>query len=331
MNEKIIKNIVEREYGIEVKSAIKIKNTYKINGNEEYCFKIVKYNFPHFYFILSSMMHLKNNGFSNVLDIIKNNKGNLYVELTNGNYAYLTKWVDSRESNYDDIDELKKVSEKLSELHICSRNFTITPLMKPRVYWLSWINTFKTRREEILDFAHRISQKAYKNEFDKVFLENLDEEIKRADRSINGLIKSDYFCVMEEHLMKREFCHHDLANHNILIGKDNEINIIDFDYCILDSHLHDLSSLFMRSMKYHRWDKKKGNIIFEGYSKNIEISDKEKKIMKSFMLFPQDFWQRGLQMYWEQQPWGEAFLLEKLNKYLNDREEKEEFLNNFFN
>ncbi len=331
MDEKIIKNIVKREYSIEIKSAIKIKNTYKISGDEEYCFKIVKYNFPHFYFILSSMIHLKNKGFSNVLDIIKNRKGNLYVELPNGNYAYLTKWVDSRESNYDDIDELKRVSEKLSELHACSRDFTITPLMRPRVYWFSWINTFKTRREEILDFAHRISQKAKKNEFDKVFLENLDEEIKRADRSINGLIKSDYFCVMEEHLMKREFCHHDFANHNILIGKDNEINIIDFDYCILDSHLHDLSSLFMRAMKYHRWDKKKGNIILEGYSKNIEISDKEKKIMKSFMLFPQDFWQRGLQMYWEQQPWGEEFFLEKLNKYLKDREEKEEFLNNFFN
>ena len=109
------------------------------------------------------------------------------------------------------------------------------------------------------------------------YLKNLNEEIKRANRSIDGLINSDYVSIMEDNLMKREFCHHDFANHNILIGKNNKINIIDFDYCILDSHLHDLCSLLIRSMKYNRWDIKKANIIFEGYSKNIEISKKEKR------------------------------------------------------
>ncbi|MDY6013253.1 CotS family spore coat protein [Clostridium sp.] len=331
MNEKVIKDLIEKNYDLEVKSSTKIKNTYKISADEEYCFKVVKYNFPHFYFILSAIVHLKNRGFSNVLDIIKDKKGNLYIELPDGSYAYLTKWIEARQADYNDINELKIVSENLSKLHLYSRDFTITPLMKPRIYWLSWINTFKTRRDEILDFAHRISQKAKKNEFDNIFLKNLNEEIKRANRSIDGLINSDYVSIMEDHLMKREFCHHDFANHNILIGKNNKINIIDFDYCILDSHLHDLCSLLIRSMKYNRWDIKKANIIFEGYSKNIEISKKEKQVIKFFMLFPQDFWQRGLQVYWEQQPWGEEFFVQKINKYLDDRKAKEEFLEDFFN
>ena len=331
MNEKIIKDLIEENYDLEVKSITTIKNTYKISSDEEYCFKIVKYNFPHFYFILSAMDHLKNKGFSNILEIIKNKKGSLYVELLDGSYAYLTKWIEARQADYNDMNELEKVSETLSKLHVYSRDFTITPLMKPRIYWLSWINTFKTRRDEILDFAHRISQKANKSEVDIIFLNNVDEEIKRANKSIEGLINSEYVSIMEEHLMKREFCHHDFANHNILIGKDSKINIIDFDYCILDSHLHDLSSLLLRSMKYNRWDIKKANKVFEGYSKNIEISKEEKQVMKFFMLFPQDFWQRGLQIYWEQQPWGEDFFIQKINKYLDDRQAKEEFLEDFFN
>ena len=47
---------------------------------------------------------------------------------------------------------------------------------------------------------------------------------------------------MDKEFLKR-FCHHDFAHHNLLIDKQGEINVIDFDYCILDSHIHDLASL----------------------------------------------------------------------------------------
>ena len=34
--------------------------------------------------------------------------------------------------------------------------------------------------------------------------------------------------------------------------------------------------------------------------------------------------------YWEQQPWGEDFFEEKINKYLEDVEYREEFLESYF-
>ena len=52
--------------------------------------------------------------------------------------------------------------------------------------------------------------------------------------------------------------------------------------------------------------------------------------MKEFIRFPQGFWQLGIQMYWEQQPWEERFFIERLQKYLNDREEREQFVESFF-
>ena len=52
--------------------------------------------------------------------------------------------------------------------------------------------------------------------------------------------------------------------------------------------------------------------------------------MKEFIRFPQEFWQIGLQVYWEQQPWGEEFFIKKLNKYLNSIEDRTRFINNFF-
>lgn len=61
--------------------------------------------------------------------------------------------------------------------------------MKPRIGWFSWEKVFETRKNEILDFKNRINQKANKSEFDLLYLDNIEQEIKRADRSISGLKK----------------------------------------------------------------------------------------------------------------------------------------------
>lgn len=330
MNEEEIKKIITSNYDLEIESIEKVKNTYKVNAKEGiYCVKVIRYQYPHFYFILSAILHLQDRGFNKIPDILKAKNGEYYIELLGG-YAYLTEWIPSRESNYDNPVELDMVAEKLGELHECSKGFTITDKMKPRIGWFSWIKVFSTRRDEILDFNHRISQKAYKSEFDKLYLENMNEELKRAERSIEGLRKLNYFELMEKEIFKRGFCHHDYANHNVLIDNNGEINIIDFDYCILDTHIHDLSSLLIRAMKNGKWDVNKGKRIINNYCKASNVLDEELPLMKEFIRFPQAFWQLGIQMYWEQQPWDEKFFLERLNKYLEDRDDREEFVEKFF-
>ena len=52
---------------------------------------------------------------------------------------------------------------------------------------------------------------------------------------------------------------------------------------------------------------------------------------REFIRFPQVFWQVGIQYYWEQQPWGEDFFIEKINRYLEDIDYREEFLEEYFN
>jgi hypothetical protein len=47
------------------------------------------------------------------------------------------------------------------------------------------------------------------------------------------------------------------------------------------------------------------------------------------MEFPQDYWQVGIQYYWEEQPWGEEFFIKKLKKINEDSEEKQEFIEDF--
>ncbi|MGY0374312.1 CotS family spore coat protein [Clostridium sp. JNZ J1-5] len=331
MNINDVKSVVEREYDININNIESIKNIYKINiSNEEFCLKVIKYEFKHFFFILNAIKHLQWNNFQKIPKLIKNKYGDEYIKL-GANYAYLTPWINARLCNYDNPIDLTMATLKLAELHIKSTNFKVTENMKPRIGWLRWIQTYKTRKDEILDFKDRICKKENKSKFDQLYLSIMDDELRRAERSIHNLISSNYIEKMKKEILSRGFCHHDYAYHNVLIDQDNLINIIDFDYCILDSHIHDLASLLIRAMKYGKWDIKKATEILDIYGSINKVEKDDIPIIAAFMEFPQDYWQRGIQCYWEEKPWGEDFFIKKIEKYIEDRDQKHEFIEDLRN
>ena len=73
-----------------------------------------------------------------------------------------------------------------------------------------------------------------------------------------------------------------------------------------------------------------GDLIINSYQETLEVTDEELKIMKYFIMFPQSFWQIGLQYYWEQQPWNEEVFINKIIRYLEDVEYREVFLDEYF-
>ena len=251
-----------------------------------------------------------------------------YIKLGNS-YAYLTEWLNARVANYDNPLDTTIATLKLAELHEKSKGFCVTEDMNPRVGWLRWIETYKTRKNEILDFKSRIYKKEKKSQFDELYLSIMQEELQRADKAIEDLIKSDYIHEMKNEIINRGFCHHDYANHNILIDTNDNITIIDFDYCILDTYMHDLGSILIRKMKYGKWSYENAVDIIETYNSVNKVQENHIPIIKAFMEFPQDYWQRGIQYYWEKKDWGEEFFIKKIEKYIEDRDEKQEFIDQF--
>jgi len=324
-----LKEIVKDNYSLCIKNIEKIKNVYKIETeNRIYCLKIINYEFKHFLFIIGVIKHLQGNGFENIPEIIETIYSKEYITLEN-KYAYLTPWVDARECDYDNPEEIKLCTSKLAQLHKKSLNFKVTPDMKPRIAWLKWIETFKTREKEILDFKRRINEKECITEFDKNYLKIMEGELARSNKSIYNLCESEYINKMKEEIKHRGFCHHDYAHHNVLMEKGGGISIIDFDYCILDTHLHDLSSLLIRRMKNGKWSLENALTIMDEYDATNSIYKSDIEVMAAFMEFPQEYWQRGIQYYWEKKDWGEEFFLKKLEKMHEDIADKQIFIEKF--
>lgn len=324
-----VKELVQNNYDINIQYIEKIKNVYKINDDYKYyCLKVINYDFGHFLFIISAMEHLQRNDFQSIPEIINTKSGKKYIKIGNS-FAYLTRWINCRLSDYDNSSDILMASSKLAELHNKSLGFKFTEDMNPRIGWFKWLETFNTRENEILDFKKRILKKDRKSKFDNLYIKKMDEEIEISRCSRKHLAESNYLDSMKKEVVKNGFCHHDYANHNVLVSEDNKINIIDFDYCMLDTHLHDLASLLMRRMKHGKWSMNNALFIMDVYDSINKIFQHDIPIMSAFIEFPQDYWQIGIQYYWEKHRWDEGLFIKKLRKIFEDEGQKQEFIHEF--
>jgi CotS family spore coat protein len=319
-----VKDIVSYNYNIDADSIEKIKGVYKIKADKStYCLKLVTDRYCKFVFIVAAIKHLQNNGFNNIPQIIKNVQNMDYVKV-NDKYAYFTKWVEARESNYNDYADVSIAANTLAKLHLKSEGFNTNDNMELRIGWNRWFYWYENKINDLYEFKQIIESKNRKTDFDKIYLENMKEELDRANNALNHLKATNYFDKMAKERLKRSFCHHDFANHNVLIDSNRKVTIIDFDYTILDTHLHDLSSLLLRRMKYGKWNLENAVQILESYDEVYPIEKDDIPIMAAFMEFPQDYWQRGIQYYREMQRWGEEFFIKKMSMLLNDKVEKQQ-------
>ncbi len=321
-----LKKLVEENYDVTVLNIIKFKNVYKIIAVEgNLCLKQFKYSFCRLKHVLEVFEHFREKNFENILNVISSNTNYKYVEL-DGVYFYMTHWVESRELNYSNIYDIAKASNHIAKFHNYSTNFKNSDDTKGDVRWFRWIDIFNRKISDILKFRDEILKKEYLSIFDKIYLKNVEKNIGMANESIENLYKFDYKEIMKKHIRENYICHHDLANHNILLDGDDKIYFIDFDYVILDTFLHDFASFIMRSMKIGRWNIDKFKIIVDSYRDVKYMSKQELSLAMSFLLFPNDFWQLGFQYYVEEIRWNEEKFLRRLTRFENDKYDRAEFI-----
>lgn len=321
--------IIENDYGYKIEGIEKIKNAYKIRtdiGNM--CFKACKYDLKQFDFIIQVILHLHNRGYESVVPIKETQNGSKYVKYKSG-YGFLCDWLDSREANFDNSIELKACIESLGKLHLASMGFEYKINSSIRNQYGKWVNKFKKRCEELLYFIAIARDKKKHTEFDHLYIKYFEKHYKQGLKAIRDLETTEYITISQKHKQQAGFCHHDTANHNFLITPEFKIYLIDFDYCIFDTYLHDLGSLIIRNLKHGNWRMEKMDYILNIYNQIIQINKEDLKVIFCFMEFPQDFWQIGLQYYVEKQQWEEEIFIKKLVRVTNDSGSRFEFLKNF--
>jgi CotS family spore coat protein len=324
-----LKDYLSLKYDINIQDITPVKNVIRVSTDKGYkCLKRAKYDEGQFNFILSAVKHLLNKGFDMILPFIPTRDGELYVEMENG-YGFLTEWVESRECNYSNPIELKMAAAALAKLHKASEGFSPREVPDVRMGWGRWIEKFSKRVNDMLMFKEIIKGRDSLTYFDTMYLNNADYFINQGIQAIKHLGKTKYFELMDREMKKQSFCHHDYANHNVLITGGFDVYIIDFDYCICDTRIHDLASLIIRNMRHGNWNMEKAQYITDCYLLEGSIVPDEIPVINAFLEFPQDFWQVGLQYYVEKLKWEEEHYNRRLERVINDKADRQVFLDQF--
>lgn len=322
----------------EVEDVIPLRKVYVAKTNiGDIVLKKIDYSLSDLIFINSVIEYVNINGFKNIFSFMKSKNGELFVKWNNEIYCAMT-YINGRECQFSNPVDLQIASKALAGFHKATLNFPVD--FKVRDKRGSLINKFYHRINDLVSYKESVMKYRFKNEFDTIFLDNVDYYIKEIQKSISILENSNYLslCSKEEACA---VCHHDLAYHNIMIVGE-EGYFVDLDYSIIDLRMHDLCNFMNKVMKECAFNIDIAKEILSDYNREMSnlhkpndtfeegnITKDEMKVLYGMLRFPEDFYSICKSYYDRDKNWEYELFLKKIVKKAGYREEREEFLEQF--
>lgn len=289
--------------------------------------KAVPYPLDELIFMHASTEYLFSQGFQKFARLNATREGLAFIQTHQGSY-FVSEWVTGREADYNLDEDIQATVRTLAEMHQASRGMTGFPWSKFKSQLGLWPENFRRRASQLCEFKNEARNKRKKTGFDQLFLEEVDSFCTEAGKAEKVLADSPYWELVKMAVQGCCFCHHDIAHHNVII-QDGQAWLIDFDYCLLDLRIHDLTSLVIRNMKKHDWQLSKAERIISYYHSHTPLLPEELTVMLAMMLFPQDFWQAAWTYYREDIGRTLEESISRLERAIKLNRNRQEFLAGF--
>lgn len=312
------------KFNIKVNDVIPIRNVFVLSTDKgEKVLKKVDYSIEDLEFIHSALFKIKNN-FDRVLDFAETTDGKPYTKWNKDIYCVMNL-MPGRECDFNNPIDLSIASKGLGELHNASKDISEFPFKKNMVGKL--IESFKRKLQELELFRSIAQMHEYKTEFDNIFLKNLNYHLEEIKRSVKLLEASSYYELCKDR-NNIALCHHDLADHNILIN-DDRAYFIDFDFAIIDLKIHDICNLMNKAIKNFAFDIERAIDILKNYTSTSFLDERELMVLYGMLTFPLDFYNVSKDYYTKRKDWEEEVFLDRLIKKVSFKDDRSEFLQEY--
>ena len=174
-----------------------------------------------------------------------------------------------------------------------------------------------------------VRKKHHKSDFDLIYIKSMEFYKEMGREAFKTLESSNYMALCEIAEMDKSFCHHDFTYHNIIIDKDDNVNVIDFDYCKREIRVFDISNFMTKVLKRVNWDFEYGKAIIESYNMVSPLREDEYKVLYAYLQFPQRYWRLANRYYYNEVNWGQNTFAKKLQNIIDEKENYLSFLNKF--
>ncbi|MGL5152583.1 MAG: CotS family spore coat protein [Clostridium sp.] len=320
---------IERQFDVKIETIKANKGVYYLKTNKgDRCLKKINYGPQKLLFVYGAKEHLVKNGFNEVDNYFLNIEGEPYA-LVNEDLYTLSEWLEGRECDFHNIEEVKRASETLAKMHEASKGYDPPENSKLKSDLGRWPGLMTKRIKALDKMRDMVRKKSNKSDFDMVYLKSIDFYKEMGREALKTMEESDYYelCMLAE--SEKGFCHHDYTYHNIIFTEENGVYVIDFDYCKREIRAFDISNFMIKVLKRVDWDIDFAKTIIEAYDNVSKIKPEEYKVLYSFLQFPQRYWRLANRYYYNEVNWGQATFANKIESIINEKEKYLDFLSKF--
>lgn len=316
------------ELGVDINDIIPLRKVFVlVTPDGKKILKIVNSTEERLDFIDKSLEYISKK-YPNVLSYCKNKKDKVY-EIWRGETYVLLDMVEGREVSFSNPMEIDICSKAIANMHLASKGMidTIDEDIVSENCGENLIK-FMTDSYKILEnIKYNVNKYRYKNDFDKMFISNVDYNLREIEKSLELLALSDYNSILSDR-SKIVLCHNDLAHHNFIIDGE-DVKIIDFDYCKFDTRVIDIANYSLKVIKGFAYDTEKVKAILDSYNSIEKLDNEEIKLLYVILSFPKDFVTIATDYYYKQKSWDEDVFVSRFKNKLENEIYRKEFLSNF--
>jgi len=320
---------IERQFNIKIESLKPNKGVYYLKTNEgNRCLKKINYGIQKLLFVYAAKEHMINNGFPHVDKYFLNLDGNPYA-IVNEDLYTLSEWIEGRECDFHDRDDLINAAKSLAYMHIASKGYEPPENSKLKTDLGRWQHLMEKRIKSFDKMRDMARKSNKKSNFDLNYIKSVEFFKETGRKAMSVLESSKYLELCSFAEEEKGFCHHDYTYNNIIIDKNNEINVIDFDYCKREVRIFDISNFMIKVLKRNDWDIEFAKLIIDAYNEVSPLKEEEYRVLFAFLLFPQRYWRLSNRYFYNEVTWSENTFNNKMEELIDERDKYMSFINSF--
>lgn len=313
------------DLGMKVNDIVPLRKVFMIYTDEgNKILKKVNFGVDRINLISDSLEYVKK-GYKNIVTYNKFKDGLSYKKWNNQIYIVMDI-LDGREASFTNPIEISLCAENIALMHKASKGLRDYLKGKYNKDFLdiSLKEKVKNAYDELFSMKELISGYKYRNQFDKLFMDNIDRYLNEIEE-VQLLLESSKYEDLRSKGDTVCLCHNDLAYHNFLT-KNDEVNIIDFDYMSLDLRVMDIENFISKSIKNAAFDIEKMLTCINGYESVSSLKPEEKELLYILIKFPRDFYILSRDYYHKRKKWEYEVYLNRFESKLNNEDFRYEFL-----
>lgn len=263
--------------------------------------------------------------------LIPSKEGGLFVQDSDGCRYILKTYREGRECNITDRQECVEAVKLLARLHDCTQIERLPEDNIP-IYSPSW--EYEKRNRELKKVRKYLKQRSQKTMFEINLNHCFDFFYEQALAVTEGwkTYETEFAKGNEEKKEDLPYyicCHGDYQYHNILFdGK--EWFMINFEKWVVDNPIRDLFLLLRKLLEKNKWSLELGQELIQAYEKEQPISSLSRIDLYYRLSYPEKFWKIVNFYYNSGKAWIPDKNQEKLDKLLEQEQEKKCFMEEAF-